>query len=291
MTPSLPFILLLSSLAILFPIGTYCLILARINRRPQPLVVRGVWDCAGLLLALSGILFFLWPSILTGFNYRFVDIWLYHRYGSAQGLGPQWRWVWPALLWLVYAVVVLGGCVLLLWKRRAVTCIYNVEPVVVEEIVPRVLDRLGLEWSRSGDRFAIGCRSMPQLGGWSAPLPAPHHARAAARAPLPGGSFRNGAAGDPDASAATETTRADSMVMATLLAINSWPAMRHVTLHWEAGSAFLRKRVEAELSRHLARVWTRENPAGRRLMLLNAIIFPLLFILTVLFQVLRLRGS
>jgi hypothetical protein len=280
---------LLGSLVVLFPIAIYCLLLARINRRTRPLIVPGIWDSAGLILALSGVLFFLGPSVLTGFNYRFRDIWLFNRYSSPGGLGPDWRWLWWAFIWLSYAVVVLGGCAWMMWRRRTVTCIYNVEPEVVDEILARILDRLGLEWVRNADRIFMRVGSAYAEEG-PHPLPAPHqvpqtaHALLSTASPSDGVSQRSRLITKPQKPAV-------SLSYPVALEVCAWPAMHHVTLRWLGRSESWRKTVDDALARSLARAVTRRNSAGHWLMVASAILFPLLFILTVLFQIIRLYGN
>jgi hypothetical protein len=229
---------LVCSLVVLGPLGAYCLIIARINRRPHPLLVTGVKDCAGMLLAASGFLLFALPGTLTGFNYRPRDIWLYVHYGDFQGLGHQWWLVWWTFLWFLYLIVVVGGSCLLVWHRRTVTAIYNIEPSDLDDILERVLVRLGMEWVRAGKRIYFG----------------PSNALSAA-----------------------------------YVEINSWPALRHVTLHWSSGAHFARKVSEEELSRTLSTVRMPQNPAGNWLMTASAFLFTLMFVLTVLLQIERMR--
>src|SRR5437868_14072259 len=58
-------LLFLPILAVLTPIAVYCWVLAAINRRDRPTLVSGIWDCVGLLVALSGILLVVGPVLLT----------------------------------------------------------------------------------------------------------------------------------------------------------------------------------------------------------------------------------
>jgi hypothetical protein len=247
---------LLCGMVVLFPFATYCLIIARLNRRPRPVVVSGVRDCLGMILALAGFLFFLWPSWITGFNYAPRDIWLYNHYSSLRGLGHQWWWAWWIFQWLVYLVVVVGGSFLLLWRRRHVTVVYNVEPAVLDTVLESILDRFGLPWARNQQHILIGARSPVAQGVGQEPAP-------------------------------PEAPRDSRLV----LEVNPWPAFRHVTLHWSSEAGSLRRAVDAALRRALAQVRTPDNPAGHWLMAVCACQFTSLFILTVLFQISRLRGG
>jgi hypothetical protein len=248
-------------MVVLFPLGIYCLIIGRINRRRRPVLVSGIRDCAGMLLGLSGFLFFLWPSLITGFNYSPRDIWLYNHYSSLRSLGHEWWWTWWLSQWLVYLVVVFGGSFLLLWRRRNVTVVYNVAPALLDGLLDRVLDRLDLPWMRSQRHILIGDWSLP--------------AQEADKDPPNGPSERFARGRD----------------YRTVLEVNPWPAFRHVTLHWSTEAGHLRPAVDAALRRALAQVRTPENPAGHWLMAVCACLFTLLFVLTVLFQISRLRGD
>lgn len=278
---------LLSALIFLFPLGIYCLILGRVNRRRHPVMVSGLQDCAGLLLALSGFFFFVGPSILTGFNYRPRDIWLYNHYGSLAGLGHHWWWVWATFGWFAYAAAVAGGASLLLWRRRRATAIYNVEPDALDHALARVLTDLGLEWARSSRQFYVGFRSA--LGGARhGALPAPHGSHLTAHALVNSGLT----GGDPDLLlASTPPPNApDARYHDPLLAVESWPALRHVTVHWAEGTEFLRQEIEPALGRALAEVRTNPHPVGTWLTAASAFLFVLMFFLTVLFQLLNLNG-
>jgi hypothetical protein len=46
----------------------------------------------------------------------------------------------------------------------------------------------------------------------------------------------------------------------TELVVDPFPAMRHVTLRWQGRNDTVRREVEAELSKALAEVRTRNNP-------------------------------
>jgi hypothetical protein len=278
--------ILLSSLVFLFPLGAYCVFIARINQRRHPLLVSGVQDCAGLLLAVSGFLLFVCPSILTGFNYRPVDVWLYNHYGTLPGLGHR-AWVaWIMFLWALYLVAVFCGSGFLLWTRRLRTSIYNVEPEVFDQVLAFVLTRLELAWTRSDQRVFVDVSSlaMARLGHETFPIPR--------TSPVTAGSLvstRPPPDGPNRPRPALESGRSPVHLgsMETLLAVDPWPAMRHVTLHWTQQADPWREMVERELAAVLAEVRTRHNPVGTWLMTLAAGLFVLSFLVTVLLQVTR----
>jgi hypothetical protein len=147
---------LLCILIAVCPVAIYCVILARINRGPHPVVVAGIHDCAGLLLAMSGLLLVVLPGILTDFNFSARDIWLNNHYSSMKVLGHQAWLVFYACLVALYVLGVFGGGIFLLLSRRRVTSIYNVEPVVLDSILLQTLERLGVESTRVGNRVLVG---------------------------------------------------------------------------------------------------------------------------------------
>src|SRR5205807_2385725 len=91
------------------------------------------------------------PAALSGIHEgllprgRFIDL---RGYDGSEG------W-WPAL-WLAYFVAVVAGAAWLLWKRRLVTSIYNVDADRFPQFFGQLLDRVGCDWARRGDVFFIG---------------------------------------------------------------------------------------------------------------------------------------
>jgi hypothetical protein len=122
-------------------------------------------------------------------------------------------------------------------------------------------------------------------------------AKESALEPVPAGYVSGPAGVEPPllGKLSPETTPAEPLETLTgyrvVLQVNPWPAFRHVTLHWSNVGGILRVAIEAALRRALAQVRTSDNPAGHWLMAVCACQFTLLFILTVLFQIARLRGD
>jgi hypothetical protein len=149
--------LVLGGLACLLPPAVYCLALASLNHRPRPTVVPGPWDFLGVLLATSGFLIFGGPAVLSALHEglqprgRFVEL---RGYDGSAG------W-WPAL-WLVYFVIVVTGVAWVLWRRRLVTSVYNVDADRFPQWFGQLLDRLGCVWARRGDVFYVG-RTNPAV--------------------------------------------------------------------------------------------------------------------------------
>src|SRR5262249_19124964 len=136
--------LLFPFVAFLFPLTIYLLLLGLVNRRRGPLVVSGPWDFAGVIFAASGFLLVGGPSVRAGVGDRWRMLRMAGQLREGHVGGEEWgSWM---LVWGAYFAVVVGGAALLLWRRRNVTSVYNVEPFVLEQLLARVLDGLGLAW-------------------------------------------------------------------------------------------------------------------------------------------------
>ncbi len=269
--------MLLSALVFLCPLGAYCFVLGRINRRRHPVLVAGVQDCAGLLLALSGFFLGVVPAILTGFHYRPGDVWLYYHYHPLPGLGHRWGFVGWAFVWLVYGTVVLGGAGWMLARRRWVSVVYNVEPAMFDKALAHVLDHLGYGWAWKGRRYWIDVRpAAVQAAGRAAHV--------LANASPPGEAGRELPAVPPE-------TPPDCRDLDILLEVEPWAALRHVTLTWTPGSDPLRREVEAALKQALGNVWTEDHSVGLWFQTASAVVFLLMFFLTVLYQYMSMLGG
>jgi hypothetical protein len=267
--------LLLGSAATFFPLGVYCYFLSRINRRSRPLMVYGVWDFAAVLFAVSGLLLFVGPSLLTGFRYEWRELWIKLNYQSLRGPGPTVTGRWLTY-WYLYFGSTVACALMLLWRRRLFTVVYNIEPAALEEALSRTLDSLGILWMRSGPYFFTGHRIESGKPWFSR--------TGAAAAVLPGGQSppdTSGLAlsttavpdGLPDANGEPAALR-EYRVLVTL---NPFEAFRHVTLYWPDGETPARQAVEKELAGELARVRTVDNPIGRPLLYIAAVILVSLF--------------
>jgi hypothetical protein len=209
-------------LAFLIPVGIYCLVLSVIHRGHHPVMVSGPWDFVGVLFAASGILLLGGPAILAGLYEHWRLSWLLGQTRYLQSVGENWSF-WISL-WLLYFGVVLGGSAFILWRRRGLISIYNVEPAAFAEVLIQVLDRLRLEWRRNGPyRLVIRFRQFPVE------------------------------------SAQGGSTSACPWVE---LALEAFPAMHHVTLHWLGQDDATRLEVESELAKTLPRMRTRPNLVG-----------------------------
>jgi hypothetical protein len=246
-------------LAFLVPIAAYCLILSGINRRPHPVMVSGIWDAVGLLLAASGALLAGVPGILAI---------LYAKLGrlpfdtepqtAADFLGALWlEWLG---IWLLYYVLVVAGAISLLWFRRHKTVIYNVGPKQWELIFGHVLSRLGLEQSRAGKSIYLGS---------SGPLEEPTQVLDPGSAP---GNLE---------SAVTESRPLSPVLSrcSALIHVDVFPALCNVTVHWVNPSPPVRQEIETELSKALQRVDSPDNPAASWFLGIGGILLGICFLL------------
>ncbi len=240
---SLSSLLLPLFLIFLVPIAAYCLILAGINRSSHPVMVSGIWDAVGLLLAASGALLAGVPGILAILYRKLVGS--LPLDAAPQSVGEFIHNIWLEWLgvWLLYYFLVVAGAVFLLWVRRHKTVIYNVGPQQWELVFAHVLTRLGLEQSRSGKNIYLGI---------SGPLEEPTQVLD----PL---------AGPANREAAVTEKRPMSSVLSrcsALVQVDVFPALCNVTLHWDYPSPLVRQEIEAELARALKRVDSPDNPAA-----------------------------
>jgi hypothetical protein len=146
--------------ACLFPLAFYCLILTNLNNRRRPTLVSGPADFAGVLLATAGFLIVGGPVVLAGLyeGWRrsvmrgdFVTI-------RAALAGSSWQWL---AVWAAYFAVVVGGAGWLLWRRRSVSVVYNIDPAGGQKLIGELLDGLRLPWVRRGASYAIGLTGSP----------------------------------------------------------------------------------------------------------------------------------
>lgn len=238
-------------LAFVLPVAIYLLVLGVIHRRAYPVVVSGVVDCIGMLLASSGLLLLGGPAILSSLNERWRMFWLLGRREETTISGDG-LWQFWIFLSVVYFVVVVSGAAYLLWQNRRITSIYNVDPDVVETVLARISTYMGLSPLRSGSMylFRSGTASSPHLEAQEGEarsedgfpsqsidvlVPSPADPKTAAQAGLPGNH-----PGEP------------VTVQGTILEVDAFPAMHHVSLRWDPADSHVRRIVEKELERILA---------------------------------------
>jgi hypothetical protein len=266
--------------AFFFPVALYLLVLGVLNRRPHPVVVRGTWDCAGLLFACSGAVLFAGPALLLAFYHRDVRDFLLRA--------PPWKEAaFNTLLvlhwsfWLLYYVTVVIGSGLLIWWRGRTTAVYNIEPALLDHTLAQVLDRLGLEWTRLGERVFIG---FPRGPGRV------HSARATGWPPPFDTHFKVGATPLPGEKARPSEARPDQE---TVFDVVPFAAARHVSLVWRTGPRALRAEIESALRRSLREVLCPPNPAGTWFLMIAGALFALIFLgvaITIVVELLKRSG-
>jgi hypothetical protein len=255
-------LLLLLLLVFLIPLTVYCLILAVLNRRLNPAMVSGLWDCVGLLFGLSGFFLAVVPGLLTVLYQR--TMWqqpIESGKDSSAALAEVWADFW--LIFLLYYVVVLFVAGFLLWYRSNKTVIYNVDPADFQTVFTDLLTHMGLGQTRSGPNLIIGPGLQPEQT-------------------LVISSDTVASGPPPPARMPPELNQT------AVLRVESFAALCHVTLHWQGASPEFREAMESELRRALRDVETPPHPAASWLMaiagsLLGLILLICLVIILVVF--------
>lgn len=236
------FLVILVGLIFPLPLAIHCLILNMLNRRSHPVVIAGTWDFAEVLFAVSGFLFFGGPAILAGFNQRYRDYLLYGGLRPMPKITDAISHLWIAL-WVGYYVIVLAFAAYMLWRRRRATSIYNIEADAFHESLAGVLDRLKLEWVRNGGTVFINAPGNPELVDRPNNLDAKRDMR-----------------------------------RRLVIALDVFPAMRHVSMYWPDDAGALRSEIEDRMARAFAEVRTRNNPvAGWLLSIAGCLLSIMLF--------------
>ncbi len=272
---------LLGCLAVIFPFGIYCLIIARLNSRPHPVLVWGVWDFAAVVLAVSGLLFYVGPGLLTGFSAPWRDVWLELNYRSLRLVpdpGPG-SWAWTGL-WYSYFAVLTGGLGLASWQRRKFTAIYNIDAASLADCLAQALDRLQYPWERVGSQFHI--HRQPSLSRHPRPKMKP-------AAVLAGVSRSDDASTFGSSAPTPETSPAGDAP--SVVELYSFAAMRHVTLRWRSERDSLRRAVEKELSESLAHLRSGRSRTAAWLRGIALASFLALFLFTMYVQIVRVNAE
>jgi hypothetical protein len=225
-------------LAFLLPFSVYLLILGIVNRRSHPVLVPGTWDFVGILFAASGFLLVVGPAIITSASERWRVFWLFGTQGGGvPPLDDETVRSWGMLAVLYFGLVVLGA-VYLLRARRGLTAVYNVEAEAFENALAQAFGALGLKPLRSGHLFVLNSRGSLEAVRQESITDASPSDRPIA----------------DDASTTTAT--------AAVLDVDPFRVLRHVSLRWEPIDAPLRRVVENELERTLARVPSTNHAVG-----------------------------
>ena len=242
------FLLLLA--VFLFPIGVYCGVLGMINRRLRPLLVNGLWDFVGVLLASSGFLLVVGPAVISGQYRRNLFEFSFSRPTSPR---QTCRHLAAGRLVAVLPVAPRRRR-FLLWLRSRSTVIYNVEVDEFESRFPGNARPDEFDALRVGNRYALSVAS---------PTAATTDNTAISVEPL--------TARPPSAALLALNEQA-------IVEVDSFPALYHVTLHWRVFNPPLRLEVERDLERALAKLETPENATATWFLSISTSVFLLIFL-------------
>lgn len=162
--------MILLYLACLFPLAIYLLILAYLNRGPHVVTLAGAWDCAGVLLGISGFLLFGGPMVLNGLYEKARMAALVESSqlsASALFLRPFGQLPWEnwLILWCLYFVVVALGSACLLWRRQYSLAIYNITSEDFDLVLSHVLHRRGWTADRKSGQVTLYRPGTENAGG------------------------------------------------------------------------------------------------------------------------------
>jgi hypothetical protein len=129
-------------------------------------------------------------------------------------------------------------------SRRDKTAVYNVDAAALESLVARILTEKGFQTSQDGGIVMFERAPNTAIAEIGTIEKAPNKAFAEAG----------------------------------VVDVESFPALRHATLHWHASDERLRRAVDAEISARLADAMTAENPSATWLLGLSGSIFVFVFV-------------
>jgi hypothetical protein len=246
-------------LVFLFPLGVYLLVLATINRRERPLMIAGVWDALMMSLGLSGILLWVGPALLGAFYEKGL------LPGAADKTSRQFDEIWALYpwIWVSYYVLVLCGQALMVISRRDKTSVYNVDAAALANVVGRVLADNGFRTSQDRGIIVFEKAIDPPVSSTGI---VDHDAYPLKAPPI---------AADKTA----ETGAVD---------IDSFPPLRHATLHWHADDR-VRRTIEADVDARLLDAVTAENPSVTWLLGASGAIFAFVIVGAIFFILVGLK--
>ncbi len=255
----------------LLPLAIYCYVLALVNKRRQPVIVSGVWDFVGTLFGASGFLLFIFPYVLNSLNDRWLENWLLSPGDADAEAGDAGHHLW---LWIRvgYCVLVVIGAAILLFRRRRVLSVYNIQPARMPELLGQVLDGLQLPWTRLGDEYYLLGPSgrVADTGVNGARVTAAHASSVVGKESRP----------RPSTGTLTPTTTPIEYAhreKMPLLHLDLFHSLHHVGIRWQPQANAVRPRIEAELRRTLADVTSHKNPAALWFMSFACGLFVVLF--------------
>jgi hypothetical protein len=239
-------------LVCLLPLGLYFLFLAHLNSRKHPSLLHGTWDLACLLMGLSGFIVVGGPVILAAFDSSL-------RSYLVEGTGPNSLPVprSDVTMWSLLAAAYICGLVVALVvmfrARSRVSVLYNAQPADADNVLAGALERLHLPWRKRLGSFEIG---SPDDKRAQAPVGVEHLGEANA----------------------LESRPVAPLVEVMSVQIESFPAMRNVTLRWSEEEPELRRSIEAEIEKALPQVAVPDNPAASWLLTASVVLFALMLL-------------
>jgi hypothetical protein len=262
--------------------------LAWLNASKRAWLIRGPWDFAWVLFALSGLLVAGGPAILTGFNEYWRTFWL----GRFEG--RPWSQVLAANRTLGY--LLLGGGYLLLvlciagrtlWRRRLMTVIYNVDTAAFETTLFQAMEGMGLRWIRSGNFICWSRAGVSPDAETELDDSAADHSDTSIQTSA--ASLRGESARQVVPLTRPQLRQSDESISQTLQ-LEISPALCYVSLHWQTSDGWPRQALEDELNRCREQLRARDNPVGFWLLLASTLFVFGLFFGMVAFLVLALMG-
>jgi hypothetical protein len=233
-------------LIFLIPLAIYFLILSLLNRRGHPVMLSGVWDAIALLFGASGLLIAVGPGVLSSVSERWRFFWLLGQNPNSGIFREEGRDFWMFLC-VLYFISAAGAATYFVLRRRHSTAIYNMTQSAFDDALGDVLNGLGLCWTRAGNRVFV---SYPD-----------------------GRDKKSSAAvGETEENTALAVETAREVPSATI-AVEPFPALRHITLKWTPNDDGLRQEIEGELGKLLPRIVSRNNPAATWFLGLAGVLF------------------
>ncbi len=223
------------------PLALYLLLLGWINRRSRPVLIGGAWDFAGVLFALSGFLLVVGPALLGSLDEQSRWFWLLGESESAQAssAGAETQLGRPSPDELGQAESVRG------WSSQG----WTTTLWIVIRVFYFIAVAGGAAFLLWRSRRLTSIYNVDPL----ALFPALEQAfqRLGLSALRTGHSFRIGGRAP-----AVDPTLASPN---TMLHVDVFPAMRHITLRWAPADSPVRREVEQELTHALAATTTSEQ--------------------------------
>lgn len=189
------------------------------------------------------------PAVLSALDERLRLFWLVGD-GGRDGLAIA-GYV-SVLLFGLYFLLVVGGCVLIFLRQRALTSIYNVEPTIVAGVLTDACVDLGLDPIRSGNLFVFGLSlEGPARPAFFEGIQAPHSLMRPGRLPA-----------SPPTTGEGQPPAEEFAGQNAVLELEPFAACKHVTLRWDPPDSPLRPVIEAELEQRLDQAGAPDHDTG-----------------------------